>query len=1039
LGRGAFGRVFLAYDPRLHREVAVKVPRLDVLADAELRGRFHREARAAAGLDHPHIVPVYEAGEVGPVCYIASAYCPGVTLAAWLKQRTEAVPYDVAATLVATLADAVQHAHSRGVLHRDLKPANILLQKVASGRQSAVSSEGQYSAVSDQSGHPSPTDYRLLPTDYSPKITDFGLAKLLDADTGAPATALGCETQTGAIVGTPSYMAPEQAGGQTKEIGPLADVYALGAIFYELLTGRPPFHAENMLDTLEQVRSHEPVPPRRLRPKLPRDLETICLKGLAKNPGRRYATARDLAEDLRHWLKGEPIAARPVGAWERGWRWARRRPALAALLGMTAVSALALVGVGVGLWYNGRLQGALTEADKLRRIADEERANAEAFEMRVRYARAMSMAYQAWQDSQIGRMSELLAEWQQNPKKPSDLLGWEWHYLDSLRHRELRTLVRGTTRFFDSVAFSPDGQWLAAPSSIKEIQIWHAASGRPVRTLVGHTADVERVAFNPQDRGQLASASRDRTVKLWDVSRGEAIHTLEDESGVLSVAFSPDGRKLASGGQDNTIKLWDVASGRKLLTCQGHADWVQSVAFSPDGRQVASGARDGTAMVWDATTGRKIWGPTELKEHANQISGVAFSPDGKTLATASADRTVKLWDTATGKEQTPPLKGHLGWAITVVFSPDGRYLASAGGDNTVKLWDTDTHQELCALRGHTDAVCGLAFHPEGHRLASAGKDGTVKLWDVTRIQPDTRQEVRILRGHTDAVRCVRFSHDGRWLASSSGNGANGVVKLWEVTSGQPIRTLTGHSSWVENVVFSPDGRLLLSASSFDQKIILWDTTKGQILRTFRGSTRAGTFTPDGRQLAWASRDGSVRLVDVATGQEIRRFTGHTAPVASTAFSPDGQILATGGNDGTVMLWDAATGALVRTLPKHSDEVNSLAFSPDGERFVSASGDILKLWLTATGEELRTFKGHTGRVRAIAFSPDGHRLVSASGDRTVKLWDIASGLEILTFKEDYWFYDVAFSPDGRRLAAATTDNTVELWEITPGDEQFRRDD
>jgi serine/threonine protein kinase/tetratricopeptide (TPR) repeat protein len=391
LGRGAYGVVYLAYDPQLRREVALKVPRPEAMVTPELRERFLREARAAANLEHPNLVPVFEAGEIGPICYLASAYCPGTTLAARLKEQRELMPWRDAAELVATLADAVQHAHNRGILHRDLKPSNILLEpKQVKRRDEETRRQGD--KETRRAIEPVPLS-RCLPVSLSecrPRITDFGLAKFL-ADGEQEST------RTGTVLGTAAYMAPEQASGHNRLVGPQADVYALGVILYELLTGRPPFQADSMLETLEQVRTHEPVPPRHLRPRLPRDLETLCLKCLEKEPGQRYGSAREVCEEMQRCLGGEPIRARPVSAVNRGLRWCRRKPALAAVSGLAAVGLLCALGLAIGLAVQQsraalRLQDEVTRAENAEREAVANAAKARADSERAKQSAEESQA-----------------------------------------------------------------------------------------------------------------------------------------------------------------------------------------------------------------------------------------------------------------------------------------------------------------------------------------------------------------------------------------------------------------------------------------------------------------------------------------------------------------------------------------------------------------------------------------------------------------------------------------------------------------------
>lgn len=571
----------------------------------------------------------------------------------------------------------------------------------------------------------------------------------------------------------------------------------------------------------------------------------------------------------------------------------------------------------------------------------------------------------------------------------------------------------------NAIALSPDGRLLASGSGENNVKLWDAASGREFRTLTGHSGEVRAVAFTPDAR-TVASASDDTTVKLWEVATGRELRTLHGSSAARVIAVAPDGKTLASVGSASTVTLWDIAAGREVRTLPGSA-----IAFSPDGRTVAAGGADGSLKLWDTAMQREV---RAFAGHARPVTEIVFATDGRLLVSAD-DTVVKLWDVATGAELLA-LTGYQSPLVSVALSPDGRTLALAKASSAFWLYDVATGRQLRELSGHTSAVSSLVFAPDGRTVLSGSGDASVRAWNVA-----TGREVRSFTGRSGWIRSVAFAPDGRTLLSASG----GSVVVWDVVAGRELRNLPGHTVWVGAVAFAPDGRSFVSSG--DKRLLVWDAATGRQLRAFgdTGIVMSIAFAPDGRTLASAGYDPTINVWDVATGR-VRLSLPSEADIltgtASVAFAPDGRILATsGGND--VRLWAVATGQAVRRLTGHSKSVGAIAFAPDGRLLASAGSDhTVKLWDVATGREVRTLTGHTAGVRSVAFAPDGRTLASGGGTvltYTVRLVDGRNELRAVAFNRDN---SAQSHPATAEIAATLARTRPSLHAVLAGIQHFK---
>jgi WD40 repeat protein/serine/threonine protein kinase len=1046
VGRGGMGIVYEAAQESLGRHVALKVLPFHGLLNPTHLERFRREARAAARLHHTNIVPVFGVGEHGGLCYYAMQFIQGqglhevlheirrlrgrrqvparaqFTLAAnvaesmlvgqfasktWLSADLAEAPTDPAwadgpvaaaqpplatpthsqlsskpgvryfrsvAQIGVQVAAALQYAHGEGVLHRDIKPSNLLLD----------------------------TTGRVW-------LTDFGLAKAEEANE---------LTDPGDIVGTLCYMAPERFHSQADA---RSDVYGLGITLYEFLTLQPAFANAPRAALIEQVLCQEPPRPRKLDPRIPRDLETIVLKAIAKDPADRYATAQALAEDLRQFLADRPIRARRTPLRERAWRWCRRNPALSATASLAGAALTAVAVLSIALATNlyraaAQLRGGQAQIATALEQAEAERDRAERLSATLALDRALSLCEQ--RDVPLGVLW-LTRALEIAPYKEPELARAIRANL-ALWERELCPL-KGLLQHEDgvsAVAWSPDGQTLLTGGWEACGRLWRANMATVLGSPPYQEALIEHVGFSPNNR--LAFTLAGGRVQVWDVTTdkragrpivskgfisaavfahsskevvtgdsngkvlrwrattGECLGELVSQvAAIRALDLSPDDHLLVTG-DDYAARLWDVTSGRPRGEPLPHQAAVKALAFSHDGSRLVSGSQDGAARLWYTPTGRLQGLPLR---HSGPVLSVAFSGDDQSVLTCSLDGTARLWSAATGKPRGLPLR-HRGQAMTAAFSPDCKTMVTGGVENVVRLWDVSKLQRPQASFTHGQWVRCLAFSPCGRYLVTGSDDKTARLWDLK-----TPRQVGRPFQHAERVRSVAFSPDGRMLLTTS---FDGIARRWEVATGRSLGPPVSYGNSIWATAFSPDSkRFLMGGDGNDVRC--WDSRSGERLGLrLRHPDRVNglAWSPDGRIIVTACLDGAARLWDTGTGQGLGIELRHRAAVWTVAFSPDGRTVLTGGWDGTARLWDTATGQPKGKTFPHQAKVEAVAFSPDGCTILTGGFDhSARLWDVATGKPLGPRLAQDDLVLAVAFHPNGKMVATGGGDHTARLWEL----------------------------------------------------
>lgn len=1121
VGRGGMGIVYEAEQESLGRHVALKLLPTHALLDAKHLQRFRREAKAAARLHHTNIVPVFGVGEQDGMHYYVMQFIQGQSLDEVLRElrRLRRVPPDAAqepgrppvsqaaadvaralmsgdfgatqpasdpvnqndpatppaiqhvkrpdssatsrsdlrlpgqdhqstlsdsstqywrsvARIGVQVADAIAYAHDQGTLHRDIKPSNLLLD-----------------------------------THGTVWVTDFGLAKTEDQDN---------LTHTGDIIGTLRYMAPERFNGHGDV---RSDIYALGLTLYELLTLRPAFAETDRHRLVQQVLQDEPIRPRKLNPSIPRDLETIILKAIARDPGHRYQTATELVDDLRAFEEDKPVKARRIREIERLWRWCRRNPAVAAL--MAAVAVTLFSGTTVALIFAMEADRQATDANDARERATQKATEAEAateLALRRAYISDMRLAQRAWDENNLPRLRQLLEG--QLPEKTNgmDLRGPEWHYFNNVASPGLRELPGpGTTA--NLLVINRDwthSVWWSATD--KRVIVCAAPTGRTLAIIpLPQCETVPATAISP-DGALLAlglgvnpeAPLSDRVGPAWlglyAATTGRKLFDMSDHEGPFEdLCFSPDGTAfLAISGIDHG-HIWDTSLGQSVTPLRAHEShdpggWpvgpdlafpfqLDKAAFVADGRTVVlrvngGGEKTPEYVALDAITGKRVRGFGTLAEKDFRYrQPVVVSPDGKWLAT-STTAGVRVYDLATGAEfqrrrdlflsQEKRLPG------LTAYSPDGRRLLFLDQGSLI-IGDPESHAQIAMAHG-LERLFGQ--HPNGQYLAACGHGERGRAVRPLLAQMPNQSETRLCAVCDRIVRAIAFSPDSRMVAC--GGGFSGELQVRDPSSGRVIWRRRTDAPYVRDLAYSHRGDRIGVAGSAtsDPKSLgfafLLRADHGELIVHLFGHAQAVTalaFSPDDAQVATADAAGMVKLWDSTTGRERHSFQASPAGVSCLRFSPDGRLLSTSyrtdERDSAIQLWEPGTDRPLQSFVGPISSVNCACFTADGKRLVATGEDSVAIWDVESGRLLSELQGHSGIVETCAAYPDNRRIMTGGADKTVRTWDLESGQEVMTLRVDGYdridarVHRLAASPDGRWLAAGVGfEGKLQLWELQP---------